>query len=35
MAWKQTQGETEPQSFAAGDRVLAQWSSESNHVVFG
>lgn len=35
MAWKQTQGEAEPQSFAAGDRVLAQWSSESNHVVYG
>lgn len=35
MAWKQTQGETEPLSFAPGDRVLAQWSSESNHVIMG
>lgn len=35
MAWKQTQGEAEPMSFAPGDRVLAQWASESNHVIYG
>lgn len=35
MAWKQTQAEAEPMSFAPGDRVLAQWASESNHVVYG
>lgn len=35
IAWKQTQGDADPQSFAAGDRVLAQWSRESNHVISG
>jgi putative spermidine/putrescine transport system ATP-binding protein len=34
MAWKQTQGGDDPQNFVAGDRVLAQWNSDSNHVVY-